>query len=456
MTAFPYRAILLAVCLAGFAPGCQVGPRAQPAQSADQPVKPDGNNVQLASATEPVGPRETVIAADAPISGSPSPRKSGAASLVEEDKSDWDFSAFYPTTISKKIRAWAGHGPDEHIARDAYKEGMELYRQKKFVEAEEKFAITVDRWPDTPLEEDALFKQAESQFFSDQYNKAEDTYETLLKKYPYSRYVDRAVAKQFSIGRYWIEYDMKDPHGLLSPNFSDKGRPLLDTWGFGLKALEHVRLNDPTGPLANHALMATANAQFLRGKYEEASYNYDLLRKEYPKSEHQLKAHLLSMESKDKIYQGPLYDGIPLKEEGEIADQTLLRFGNSLGPEKEHVIETKNRVIEQQSEREWANGQYYDNRGYYGAARIYYRAVIQDFPQTKHAEAARQRLEQIKDLPAEPTNHLKWLAELVDPKKRHRPGVDADPLPSTGGANVPDKPTGKDRRQDDPSNQYPN
>ena len=57
-----------------------------------------------------------------------------------------------------------------------------------------------------------------------------------------------------------------------------------------------------------------------------------MLRKEYPKSEHQLKAHLLALEAKQHIYQGPLYDGTPLKEAGEIADQTLLRFGPRWGP----------------------------------------------------------------------------------------------------------------------------
>ena len=221
MTVPRFPVIVIWIALAGFASGCRSGPVAQ--QAPIVPPDASGSGVQLASATEPVGPHDTVIAADAPISGSPTPRKPGSGSLVEEqDKSDWDFSAFYPTTIYKNIKTWMGNGPDERIARDAYKEGMELFAQKQFTAAEAKFATAVDRWPDTPLEEDALFKEAESQFFSDQYNKAEDTYETLLKKYPYSRYLDLAVAKQFAIGRYWIEYDMREPHWLLTPNLSDK------------------------------------------------------------------------------------------------------------------------------------------------------------------------------------------------------------------------------------------
>ena len=54
-----------------------------------------------------------------------------------------------------------------------------------------------------------------------------------------------------------------------------------------------MRLNDPTGPLADASLMALGNAYFRRGQYENAAYNYDLLSKEYPNSKYQVKAHVL-------------------------------------------------------------------------------------------------------------------------------------------------------------------
>ena len=40
-----------------------------------------------------------------------------------------------------------------------------LFPEKKYKEAAAKFATAADRWPDTPLEEDALFLQGESEFF---------------------------------------------------------------------------------------------------------------------------------------------------------------------------------------------------------------------------------------------------------------------------------------------------
>ena len=75
-----------------------------------------------------------------------------------------------PENIYKNIKKSAGYGPDEKIARAAMQEGKALFGDKKYKEAAAKFATAADRWPDSPLEEDALFLQGESEFFSDQYS----------------------------------------------------------------------------------------------------------------------------------------------------------------------------------------------------------------------------------------------------------------------------------------------
>jgi outer membrane protein assembly factor BamD (BamD/ComL family) len=385
----------------------------QPRDSVDRTTL----GVQTASATEPVpvGSNETVItAATAAKASKPEPKKKSD----DDDGGGLDLSALAPTNVVKSVKTWAGYGPDEKIARAAFDQGDQLFKERKFDEAAKQFGIAVDRWPDTTLEEDALFWRAESLFFADRYSAAHDAYDRLLKKYEYSRHLDLAVSRQFKIGRYWEQFDMAQPHWTITPNFSDKTRPMFDTWGHSQRAYEHVRLNDPTGPLADDALMASATAYYLCGRYEDAAINYDTLRKEYPKSEHQKNAHLLEIDSKWKTYQGPLYDGTPLKEVNEIADQTLIRFGPTLGAERDRVIETKNRVLQQQAERDWEVAQYYETNHYYGSARIYYKSLVDTYPQTQFAEMAQQRLEAIKGYPDRPADYLKWLDMLMGPVKK--------------------------------------
>ncbi len=376
------------------------------------------------SATEPVTDPATHTTVVPPAGSKDDPL---TKNKEEEETSFLD--SLSPSRIAKNVKAMAGYGPDEKIARAAFKEGESLYTEKKFEEAAAKFSTAASRWPDSPLEEDALFLMGECYFFTDQYTKANDTYGKLLKKYEFSRHLDKTVARMFAIGRYWEQVYDVDPHWPITPNLTDNKRPMFDTLGHSIKAYEQVRLNDPTGPLADDAVMATANSYFTHGRYEEAAYNYDQIRKEYPKSEHQVPARLLGVKSKMEVYQGSMYDGTPLKEAGEMAQETLTQFPDQLGKEKSRLVQTKNEIVAEQAARDWAIAQFYEKKKFYGAARYYYAEVIKNHPQTEYAVKARNRLEEIKDYPAEPTNYVKQLTDLIPSSHKTLP-LKQQPLPS--------------------------
>jgi outer membrane protein assembly factor BamD (BamD/ComL family) len=376
--------------------------------AAAEQAAPSG--VRQASAEEPVYPPQ----------GSARPVPENIENALEEEKAKkrgFELSDLAPKHLYNEAKAWAGYGPDEKVARQLFDEGQDLYREKKYAEAADKFKSAASRWPNSPLEEDAMFYRAESLFFADRYVDANDAFVALMKKYENSRYLDRAVRRQFNIARYWEQLEEASPLWPIVPNLTDSTRPRFDTWNHALKAYESVQLNDPTGPLADDAVMATGNAYFLEGRYEEAANQYDLLRKQYPRSEHQYDAHRLGMKAKLLLYQGPFYDGTALDEAGRIADQTLRQFGNELGKDRDRLIQEKNDIVEQQARRDWAMGQYYDKKHYYGAARFYYKGLVENtrYARTHFAQMARDRLEQIKDRPDKPPNHFKWLTDLFPP-----------------------------------------
>src|SRR5690606_37539856 len=106
--------------------------------------------------------------------------------------------------------------------RQAYAEADDHFRQQRYAEAADAYRTAANRWPDSILEEDAMFMRAEALFFSDQYPKASDLYGELMKKYENSRYLDRITARQFQIARYWEEYQGAG----YVPNFTDHTRPI--------------------------------------------------------------------------------------------------------------------------------------------------------------------------------------------------------------------------------------
>jgi outer membrane protein assembly factor BamD (BamD/ComL family) len=307
-------------------------------------------------------------------------------------------------------------GPNEALAKTSYEEGNQLFLAKRYAEAAKKYKVAYVRWPDSSLEEDAMFMTGEAQFFADKYYRSSDTFTDLLKKYENSKYLDRIVVRYFAIGRYW-EAGAKD-HFALAINFTDSRFPFIDYTGNAIACYEAIRLNDPTGPLSDDALFASANAYFMQNRFEDADYHYDLLRKEYPRSPHQIPAHLLGLRAKLRTYQGAEYDERPLAESDKLIEATLTQFVGEIPEERDRLIRAQKAIRAQRAEREWENGEYYYNRKYYRAARYYYASLLKTYPDSHFAEMAQARLEETKDLPPVPKNYFAWLGRIFGERRR--------------------------------------
>ncbi|MBI3837118.1 MAG: tetratricopeptide repeat protein [Planctomycetia bacterium] len=345
------------------------------------------------------------------------------ATAAEDADQEGFLDRIAPKKAWKRFEAMIGRGPNEKIARTALEEGDSLFRQKKFKEAAAKYRIAYKRWPDSPLEEEALFKAAECEFFADRYVKADDEYALLVKKFPSTQYVSQVTVRRFAIGRYWDQFDVAHHHWPITPNFTDKTRPVFDTGGHALHVFERIRLDDPTGPLADDSIMAGATSYFLKGRWDDADYHFGLLRTEYPKSEFQFQAHLLGLRCKLLKYQGPGYEGTPLDEAEELATQLLTQFPQELANERERVVQVRAGIRDQRALREWDMAEYYAKGKYYGASRMYYEKIAKEYPETRLAQESRTRLDQYKGLPDSPTPPLQWLVNVLPASKREGPVV---------------------------------
>ncbi len=359
-------------------------------------------NVAAAGATAPPGSDPTAPMTISPISASP----------TSDENNEWDWSHLAPDYTWKVVKEEFGFGPDHRLAKEAYDRGQALYNDKKYDDAAKEFYTASWRWPDSTMEEDAMFLMGESYFFGDHYGDAQDSFVNLLKAHNNTRYLDKVVERLFAIATYWEQLDLNTHHWPVTPNATDKTQPWFDTFGNAMACYEAVWLNDPTGPYADAALFRVANAHFRRGEWEEAADRYDTLRKNHPKSKYQKDAHLLELQAKINIYQGAKYSIVPLNDAQEIADQTLKQFPGQLGDEERRVREVRAKLFEQRAEREWVMAQYYDNKSEFRAAREYYKVLLEKYPRTSFGEKARIRIQQIQNEPDEPPDHFSWLTGL--------------------------------------------
>ncbi|MFM8733796.1 MAG: tetratricopeptide repeat protein [Pirellulales bacterium] len=336
----------------------------------------------------------------------------------------WDY--FKGDNVKKRWKKMVGRGPNEPVARKALAEADALFRDGKYKEAISKYKVAIDRWPDSVIEEDAMWQLAESYFFTDQYPKAEDQYDELVKKYANTRYLDRIAQRQFVIAQYWIALDQKTHLPVIVPNLVDRSRPLFDTRGRALKAFDHVRINDPRGPLADDSIMAAANAHFLDRQWLDADYFYGLLRSEYPDSDFLLQAHLLGLQAKLRAYQGPGYEGGVLDEAEILADQVVVQFPDQLGREEEDRVQTaRAEIAAQQALRHWKRAEFYAKGKHYTSARIYYAMIARDYPKTQLAQQAREKYLAIKDKADVSDDPLPLLTRVLNPDSLKEAELDA-------------------------------
>ena len=339
---------------------------------------------------------------------------------------DYAFDYFKGENIKKRWKKMLGRGPDEQVARAAMAEADLLFRQGAYQEAIPKYKRVIDRWPDSSLEEDALWQLAECQFFTDQYPKAEDSYDELVKKFANTKYLDRIAQRQFVIAQYWIGLDEKHHYATLVPNLLDRSRPLFDTRGRAIKAFDHVRINDPRGALADDSIMAQANAHFLERQWLDADYFYGLLRTEYPDSDFLLQAHLLGLQAKLRAYQGAGYEGGILDEAEILADQVLVQFPDQLSRDEEDRVEkTRAEIASAQAERHWRRAEFYAKGKHYQSARIYYALIARDYPRTMLAQAAREKYDTIRDLDDVSDDPFPMLTRVLNPDSLKEAELDA-------------------------------
>ena len=330
-----------------------------------------------------------------------------------------------------------GKGVDPTKARTLYAEAAETYRkavavrgqerQGLFLEAAKGFRSAADRWPDSALQQDGLFLAGEAYFFADHYPEANANYEWLLKHYPNSKHLDTVEARRFAIAQYWLKMADLREASFWSMNLTDDKRPWRDSFGHAIRIFDKIRIDDPTGKLADDATLAAGNAWFSRGRYIEADNFYTDLRKTFPSSDHQFHAHMLGLKAKLQSYQGPDYSGVPLDEAEKLIKQIRRQFPQQAEQEREYLARAYAEVRYKKAAREWKMAGYYDRRREYGAARFYYNRLAENYEETPYSERAETRLAEIQEEPDQPDQPLEWLVELFPDEEAIEPLIATQP-----------------------------
>ena len=323
----------------------------------------------------------------------------------------------------------------------------------------------VKKYAESSIGEEAWFRIGECHFAMKEYPKAQDAYDKLFESYPSTKHVANASRRMFAIAQTWLEVADPETHsqiktvsdskvvsegvstadanagltaryGLL-PNFLDETRPLFDTKGRALNALKSIWLNDPTGPLADDALMLTASYYLRQGSNLEADRYFQILREEYPDSPHVEQAFVLGAHVKQLSYQGPYYDGTALVAAENLKERSLSLFPGS--EDRQQIRSDLNRIHLLKAQRKWKEVELWQKKGNPVSVAIACRGVIEEFPETRYADQARQELRRID--PAT-VRHLPGMSEFLSSLPASAPSQSAAPASGEATSDRPIKSVG--------------
>ncbi len=327
---------------------------------------------------------------------------------------------------------------DIELARKEYREGDEMFERAKGLEGNEradafraaakKYQSAAKNWQSSGLEQDALMMAGESLFFAEEFYRAEEMYGKLVKEYPRNPYLDQVDARRFEIADFWLKHDSAVHRPFVMVNFTDDKLPWNDTGGHGKRVLERMRLDNPTGRVSDDATMRLAVDQFEKGKFEGAADTFADLRMTYPDSEHQFQAQFLELQSLMSSYQGSKYSSVPLDDAETRVKQIAKQFPAEAGERQEDLNVAYAKIRFLKAERAWHGAEYRRAREEHGAARFYYKKLIEEFPETPFAKEAEARIAEIDGMPDDPPQRFAALVKLFPPPR------DEQPLFITGSA----------------------
>ena len=302
-----------------------------------------------------------------------------------------------------------------------YLSAEELYEQEQYAEAGKAFRKVAKKYKKSEIREDAIFMEAESYYQLGHYADAQDEYSRLLRDFPSTRHLDDVSQRLFEIARMWLDFpeaakvgeveqvnydnfgnklppetppEKKQSWGAtLWPNLTDESRPLFDPEGNGVGALRLIWLNDPTGPLADDALMLAASHYARTGNFIEADRHYTLLREEYPNSPHVQTAFVLGSHVKLMSYEGPNYDNKSLDDAEQLKKTILRLYPNS--EDQQRVQDELKKIENAKAARDWEQVVFHERKNNARGQAIYCHLILQRHPNSPYAKLARERLQQL-------------------------------------------------------------
>lgn len=271
--------------------------------------------------------------------------------------------------------------PDEQ-----FRWAMAFYQDQDYKRAIDEFKKLIKTFPNTKW-------AAEGQFFLGlcyeslgDIGKAAESFRVSVDRYPYSERANDAIEH---------EYDLAEDM-LQGKKTKILGMEIMPAVDIAVSLYEHIVRVAPYGPYGVKAQYRLGEAYVVLGEWEQAERAYQAVVDEYPNSEYAPKA---------KYQMARVSYRASVQQEYHLAaaDQAIEKFEGFKSSYPDSTLRFEaNEVISELRHKKaqsfYDTGTFYQQRRKYKSARIYFRDILRQFPDTPSAELARKRLDEISSV----------------------------------------------------------
>jgi outer membrane assembly lipoprotein YfiO len=265
-------------------------------------------------------------------------------------------------------------------ADEQFKWAMSFYEAKDYKRAVSEFNKLVSFYPNSRHAPNAQYYIGRTYEDMEEFYRAYLAYQKVIEAYPYAKNREEIIKREYEIGLLFLGGQRSKILGVSLIPAVDKATEIF----------QQVVRNSPYGEYADKAQFNIGESYKKSGLFSEAIVAFQKVVDEYPKSDLSDKAHYEIAECAYLASLGPYYDQ-------ESTDKAIDKFedfvkegrGTSLAHD---AGETLMKLKEKKAKGLFETARFYERIGQRDSASIYYKEIIDKYPETDMAKEAMDKI----------------------------------------------------------------
>lgn len=316
------------------------------------------------------------------------------------------FAAFFACSTAEAYYVWSPaegkfispENQTQKTAEEQYGDALRLREEGKTDQMIRQLRELVRAFPLSAHAPEAQYLIATTVEEQGNQARAASEFQKLIHDFPQSNQVDQAVERLYSIGMVFLEGRKQKVLGV----------PILPTLPKAIETFQFIVDNAPYGAYGDQAQFQLGAAHRKMGHYGEAVGAFQKLIDDYPNSALSDDAHYQLAEASFELSQNTTSDQQSLSSASDHLKQFIQQYRTSSLAQRAEAL--KRQLDEQDAEKNYRIGLYYEKEGFIESALIYYEDVANRYVGTPFGQKAAERYQALAE-PARAVSQDKTVIE---------------------------------------------